>query len=101
MFKTDANERSDILCGSGFRSVLYRYHNLLAETNTAKRAYNSLPVLLAQKPNVDRLINKEHVCKLVPRVRVMFELDLHNISAVLDDRARAQLHEQVDEGEKK
>ena len=31
------NERSDILCGSGFRSVLYRYHNLLAETNKTKK----------------------------------------------------------------
>ena len=58
-------------------------------------AYNSLPVLRVRKPNADRLINKEHVCKLVPRLRVIFEL---NFSAVLVDPARAQLHEHAHGG---
>ena len=61
-------------------------------------AYHLLPVLRVRKPNADRLINKEHICKLISRLRVIFVLDPHIVSVVLDNPARAQLHEQAHDG---
>ena len=52
-------------------------------------------MLRVRKANADGLVNKEHICKLVPGVWVIFELDLRIVSAVPDDPARAQLHEQA------
>ena len=52
-------------------------------------------MLRVRKSHTDRLINKEDVRILVPRLRVIFELDL---SIVLNNPARTQLHEQAQGG---
>lgn len=102
MLEKDANKRSNILCRI-FRSALFEIESILNLVTIRKtQTYDALPKLGVRKPNADRLIDKEDIRILIPRLWVTLELHLLFTSAFLVgflyDPTRSELHEETHGG---